>query len=594
MGTESNRGKIKMKSVLKLLICLYVLTFVNLTFAQECFFPAHNYVSGSDDLTSGTYWTKPSTVTDDTATTNPPPIYNITKTFKGVGTAGQSNFLYGNTLNAYVTNGTNYVISAYVKYSNFQYLRFGVTGSGTYAANFDIQNGSYTGTATGISDAGVESVGDGWYKIYGTYTGAPGTISKTFRFVFTYIATGSGTGSTMAGGETFYVTAPQAILSSVTSPENKKYVATTAGFAVWSTPRVCDAVVRSETDVASNHVSKVTISNRVLYSEQFDNAAWTKSTLGVTADTITAPNGTITADTVTLTSATTNGRYVYPTSTITVGNTNSRRESVYLKAGTHNYVHFYSQYPNTAYVDVDLSNGSILRVGGTNTTQSVTDVGDGWYLVSFTHTPSSSSALPTVQPLKDAATISTTSWTSAGTETFYVWGASLQEASFSSEYLLTTSAGITLTSKCWAGYAQSLIDTTKCYPVEKASLGIKAIHSGVVTQAAADKAWATTTRTITGGTVSTNSDKTGYGLATDAVNSTSLATTAVTEIKDGTLGAAAEGTYAGTTFGGYIEKIKKYVANKMTISGSAYTIKDDDQTTTYETGTTDATGRDPS
>lgn len=583
-----------MKAVLKILIILIVLSGQAL--AQECFFPAHNYVSGSDDPTSGTYWTKPSTISDDTTTTEPPFIYNISKTFKGVGTAGQQMFLYGNTLNAYVVNGTDYYLSAYVKYGNFQYLRFGVTGSGTYAANFDIQNGTYTGTTTGLTSPTIESVGNGWYRISATYTGAPSTISKTFRLVFMYIATGAGTGSSMAGGETFYFTGLQAMKADVTSPENKKYVPTTAGFATWSSPRVCDATVRNETDVASNHVSKVTISNLALYSEQFDNAAWTKSTItGVTANTVAAPDGNTTADTVTLSSATTNGRYIYPTSVITVGNTNSRRESIYLKAGTHSYIHFYSQYPNTAYVDVDLTNGSILRSGGTNTTQSVTDVGNGWYRVEFTHTPSSSSALPTVQPLKDAATVSGTSWTSTGSETFHMWGAAVQEASFSSEYLLTTSAGITLTSKCWKGFAQSLIDTTKCYPLsEQASLKLNAVHSGVLTQAAADKVWATATRTTTGGVLTTNNDKTGYGLATDAVNSTSLATTAVTEIKDGTLGAAAEGTYAATTFGGYIEKIKKYVANKMTISGSAYTIKKDDETTTYETGTTDATGRDPS
>lgn len=49
-----------------------------------------------------------------------------------------------------------------------------------------------------------------------------------------------------------------------------------------------------------------------------------------------------------------------------------------------------------------------------------------------------------------------------------------------------------------------------------------------------------------------------------------------------------------TGLGMYIDYIKKYVSNKLTISGSNYTIYKDDGITTFDSGTTGASGRDPS
>lgn len=78
-------------------------------------------------------------------------------------------------------------------------------------------------------------------------------------------------------------------------------------------------------------------------------------------------------------------------------------------------------------------------------------------------------------------------------------------------------------------------------------------------------------------------------IGTDAIDNDALAANAVDEIWAETAEDA-----SATTALGYLDAIKKYVANKLTISGSSYEVFKDDGTTSFETGTTSATGRNPS
>ena len=52
---------------------------------------------------------------------------------------------------------------------------------------------------------------------------------------------------------------------------------------------------------------------------------------------------------------------IYPTAAIAAVNGSTYRQSIYLKAGTHRYVEFYSQSPSTAFVDVDLQTCNSLE-----------------------------------------------------------------------------------------------------------------------------------------------------------------------------------------------------------------------------------------
>lgn len=78
-----------------------------------------------------------------------------------------------------------------------------------------------------------------------------------------------------------------------------------ADFALSETldPRITFSRASNATRVNSQGLIEYAPHNLLTFSEQFDNAAWTKTTTTVTANSFAAPNGTTTADTLTATGA---------------------------------------------------------------------------------------------------------------------------------------------------------------------------------------------------------------------------------------------------------------------------------------------------
>jgi len=77
--------------------------------------------------------------------------------------------------------------------------------------------------------------------------------------------------------------------------------------------------------------------NLLTYTEQFDNAAWTKSNATITADTAVAPDGTTTADSI-LDTAVTNIHYCAESMTALSPSGKTYTVSAYGKANTLNYM----------------------------------------------------------------------------------------------------------------------------------------------------------------------------------------------------------------------------------------------------------------
>lgn len=223
-------------------------------------------------------------------------------------------------------------------------------------------------------------------------------------------------------------------------------------------------------------VAKQDLSNLALYSEQFDNAAWTKDSARhvITANSINAPDGSATADLATLSAfGPSTSRFIYPTTAITVVDGSTYRQATYLKQGTHKYIHFFGQTPGTAFVDVDLDSCTALRYGSTTLSYDTTSLDDDWCYVEFTYVQSGTTAYLSYQPLGSSILLSGDGWTSAGTETYYLWGASLKLASAPADYIATTSSAASLTGVCPSGYAQSPTNPSKCFSVTLQSNVIK-------------------------------------------------------------------------------------------------------------------------
>ncbi len=123
--------------------------------------------------------------------------------------------------------------------------------------------------------------------------------------------------------------------------------------------------------------------NLLQYSEQFDNAAWSKTGATITANSITSPSGVQNADTITQSGATIN---IFQS--INISNTGNYTYSVYLKKGN-----FDSSSPfrfgvfrgtDLGYITFNFATNTTSVISGTFVSHSATSVGNGWYLIQYT------------------------------------------------------------------------------------------------------------------------------------------------------------------------------------------------------------------
>jgi len=182
--------------------------------------------------------------------------------------------------------------------------------------------------------------------------------------------------------------------------------------------------------------------NLALYSEQFDNAYWTKNATSVTANTTTSPDGTTNADKIVENSALAEhfvaaGNITYAAGAYTI--------SVYAKASERSVIQlFFNGSINiVAFANFDLANG-VVGSTGSGTTATITSVGNGWYRCAITAT----CVLGTAPGLYYCIQTSTTAtraqtYTGNGTSGLFVWGAQLELGAYPTTIIPTTTASAT-------------------------------------------------------------------------------------------------------------------------------------------------------
>jgi len=178
--------------------------------------------------------------------------------------------------------------------------------------------------------------------------------------------------------------------------------------------------------------------NLLTYSQEFDNAAWTKTTCNITANATTAPNGTTTAEKLYDDSTVTTGHYLVRALTKAATATQYTL-TLYAKTSEYNTIMLrgVGTWPNRSEAVFNLSDGSTSSIANVGTfsgaSVSATSVGNGWWRCSLTFTTDTDVTLSPSILLNGG-----TSYSGNGSSGTFIWGAQLNTGSTALTYLPTT------------------------------------------------------------------------------------------------------------------------------------------------------------
>ena len=219
------------------------------------------------------------------------------------------------------------------------------------------------------------------------------------------------------------------------------------------------AGILPSSDVAGNFLSIPWVSvtqcaladgreNSVTYSDQFDNAAWTKTRCSISANASTAPDYTSTADSL-VEDTSTNTHYMEQAATVSSSSLDYTAHFM-VKANGRNYcaVSLVEQTGGTtAYQYFNLSTGAVGANGSTganwaNRRAYITSMGDGWYRCTLV-ARKTNAATDVRARLWVASADGTVSYTGSGAAALLVWRGGLAQSGVPVDHAQTTSAAVT-------------------------------------------------------------------------------------------------------------------------------------------------------
>jgi hypothetical protein len=348
-------------------------------------------------------------------TTNATTAPNGTATADKVITDSTANNTHQIYIGPFTTPNLPFVISAYAKKSEYDYIHLGASGSSTKTW-FDLNNGTVGTQSSDVLSASIESIGNGWYRCINI-------INNTSTSNYVELGPANVDGSRIISGTPsggIFAWGAQLNIGSTAKP----YFPTTDRLNV---PRL---TYQNGGGGCPSLLLEKQSTNLFTYSEQFDNANWTKANTTITANAITSPDGTQNADKIADSINTASAFYFYQSPATT---STQYTSSGYFKKGEYNFVTLHAF--GLVGAVFNLNTGVLVsQSGGTGTIQSV---GDGWYRCTFTFTAGGSAVFFTQSP---AGNISYTGTIGSG---IYAWGLQVEASSYATSYIPTTSSSAT-------------------------------------------------------------------------------------------------------------------------------------------------------
>lgn len=199
--------------------------------------------------------------------------------------------------------------------------------------------------------------------------------------------------------------------------------------------------------------------NLVTYSNQFDNAVWTKTNVTLVADAILAVDGTNTVYRL-VASAVSGRHWVSHAASCTSGLVYAM--SVYAKAGGYNFISLTTGstiFGSNQWATFDLSDGTISSEGSTDVNPTITDVGNGWYRVTISPTATSSASTNAFTADFFASDPGTRVPSSLGDgiSGIYIWGVQVETGSFETSYISTVASTVIRAADTFTGVSPCVV-----------------------------------------------------------------------------------------------------------------------------------------
>ena len=364
------------------------------------------------------------------------------------GTTTAESVIASNGANAYsgayraTPTSTTQTISFYVKAGN-KTIAFIITSSGAAGNNawFNLGTGLVGTKGANITSSSIQSVGNSWYRISITRPWVTGNIGVYFSDTDNS-TTCTGDGVTVTGyiwGAQFEDRSSATAYTPTTTQPITNYIPVLQTAA--------SGVARFDHNPTTGESLGLLIeeqrTNLLTYSDQFDNAVWSKTRSSITANTVVAPDGTLNGDKlVEDTTATSSHELAESVSGLTA---QVYTFSVYAKAAGRSVLQItFSGNGGSGYANFDLSSG-VLGTVGNSAVASITSVGNGWYRCSIASGSAFSAGSCTFAMMPQTSTTAARygGYTGDGYSGIYIWGAQIEAGSFPTSYIPTTSAQVT-------------------------------------------------------------------------------------------------------------------------------------------------------